>query len=588
VIALAGREGARLVRHPIFIGGFLLSLGVFGLLTWNSAPVLHRDDTQTPGALLPLAAATLIVGNLAAIRAARDGSDELFGGLPTVAAARMAGHLVSLVWAVLGSLSALAVMFLYALVDGPVGAPRFGEIAVGPLTVFIFGAIGVLIAGWKKHVAIAPIAVVALITIQILMVQPIVGIQPEPTRLPWFAFWVPLSLTGSAPPELVIRPSGAHALYLLGIAGTLVAFSLMRFGLRRPLVAMLVAALVVAGAGAVAQTRSPSAQELAHLAALVERPDDFQVCRGISGNTYCAYPAYEPWIDRWAAAIGGVIDALPAEERPEGLLIRQSFGTYFEGWVDVPRKTLRRSHRAFRRTSGPGLIEVGYEWGRGTMEGLYEFGLVMPVATKAVGLSFTKDDVRLTREDVELLERTLLPQVGKKRRERYAERTLVVGRRWDSCTVLGQARGVVANWLAAQATPATRDAALTVAEKAPYGLMFDDEQRAYYYTGPFTPMYGISTGGANQYLVSWSDAEFHYAVRLLDRSDEAVGDAIRSQWATFTSPETPTTELVTALGLERLPTIAEQIRDAPAGYKHFEGDRPKEPEQYVTGSIPCH
>lgn len=583
VIALARREGARLVRHPIFLVGAVLSLGLFGLMTWHNAPVLHRDDTHTPGALLPLAAATLIVANLAAIRASRDGTDELFEGLPTDRRVQVAGHLLSLFWAVLASVAVLAVMLVYLLVGDPVGTPRFGEVVSGPLTVFLFGAVGVAIATWKKHVAIAPIAVIALGAIQLMLMQPIVGIEASSARTPWFAPWVPISLTSGVPPELVIRPSGWHALYLTGLAAAVVIVALLRFGRRTPLMVALVAALVVTGTGAIGQTRPPSAQQLATIQAIVERPEDFQVCRGIMGNTYCAYRAYEPWIERWSTAIGGVLDELPPEARPEGLTIRQTFGSYFEGHVDVDRRVLRRAHRANRAD-----IEPGYEWGRGAAEGLYEFGLLMPVVADALDLPRTKRDIRLTRADIAEFKRTLLPQVGKNRRKRFAERNFVVGKPWESCHLLGQARAVVAFWLAAQSTPATRATALKSAADVPYGLGFDDKQRYYYYLGPFSPLYWIPAGGASySYRVSWPDAEFHYAVQLLSRDDRSVGERFRSRWEVFTDPRTPTSSALAAFDLEPHPTIKEQIADAPPGYTAIPGDSTREPEDALTGSVPC-
>jgi hypothetical protein len=583
VLALARREGSLLVRHPIFIVGFLMSLGLFGLFTWHNAPVLHRDDTHVAGALLPLAAATLMAANLAAIRGARDGTDELFEGLPTEAIAQTAGHLLSLLWAVAASILSIAVMFGYLFLDDPVGAPRVSELLAAPIGVVICGAIGIALGRWRSHVAIAPMAVVVVGALQILLIQPVVGLHPAAPRAAWFAPWVPMSLTSGVPPELVIRPAGWHALYLAGIAGVVMVVALMRHGRRPRLLALGVTALCFVAVGGVGQTRPPSQAQLAAIVDLLERPEEHQVCRGVSGNTYCAYPAYEGWIERWSGAIGGVLEQLPPEARPEGLVIRQSFGAYFEGHVDVPQKVSRRAARG----SASADIEVGPEWGRDSSVAQFEFGLIMPVVARALELPIERGDIRLTPADVELLSEHLEPQLNAKRFKKLLRTKLKVGGRWEGCRLNGQARAAVGMWLAAQATPATRHAFLRATKETPFGLTFDHERREFYYLGPFAPLYW-SQFGSNLYLVGWPDAEFHYAARLLSRSDEAVGEEIRSRWDVFTAPTTPTDTFVTAFDLERLPTIEEQAADAPDGYSYSEDYQQQSPEDFIGGVPPCH
>jgi hypothetical protein len=333
--------------------------------------------------------------------------------------------------------------------------------------------------------------------------------------------------------------------------------------------------------GGVGQTRPPSDAQLASLVALVERPEDHQVCRGVSGNTYCAYPAYEGWIDRWSGAVAGVLEQLPPEARPEGLTIRQSFGWNFEGHVDVPQRVARRAARGSTAD-----IEVGPEWGRGSSVAQYELGLIMPVVTRALDLPITKRDIRLTPEDVEVLGEQLESQMSPKRFKRFLRTTLVVGRKWDSCHLLGQSRAAVGLWLAAQATPATRNTVLRAVAETPYGLMFDHERRTFYYVGPFAPLYWSQFGNSS-YLVSWPDAEFDYAAQLLSRSDEAVGEKIRSRWDEFSAPGTPTSTFLTAFDLDRLPTIEEQAANAPAGYSYSDDYSTRRPEDFLGGTPPC-
>lgn len=287
---LARREGRRLIRHPVFIVGGLLSLAMFGLMTWQAAPVLHRDDTNVAGALLPLAAATLMVTNLAASRATRNGTDELYDGTATSSALRTAGHLLSLTFAVGAAAGLVCVMFAYMLLDAPAGTPRSAEILTGPVAVALLGGVGIALGRWKPHPALGPIAVVALIALEMLLIQPVIGLEGTnggvASRVPWLAPWVPLSLTGEVPPELVIRPAGWHLLYLAGLGVLFAVLALGRQGFPRPVAALFAAGAAGTVVGAVGQLSPPGSAQRAAIAALVEEPEQHQVCEhGVASPT---------------------------------------------------------------------------------------------------------------------------------------------------------------------------------------------------------------------------------------------------------------------------------------------------------------
>ena len=440
VLELARLEGLRLIRHPIFIAGAILSVAFFGLMTWNKAPVLHRDGVLSVGALLPLAVSTLVVANYAAIRAARDGTTELYEGLPTDARTRTLGRLVSLLWGAAGAVVVLGVMFTYLALDAPVGTLDPLEVAAGPAEVVLFGATGIVLGRWRTHVAIAPIAALVLVGLEIVLIQPIIGLETLASRTPWLAPWVPSSLTGGVPPELTIRPAGWHLLYLAGLIAVAGAGAVLGRG-RTKVVAVLVAGGLVASAGGFAQLRPASDEQRARLGALLQRPEGFQVCTERGGTEFCAYPSYVPWVDRWARAVAGALAPVPSDDRPTGLVVRQTFGTYFEGVVDVPKAAVR----ALRHRKSDD-IEVGFQWGRWATEGLYEIGLTLPFTMRAVGLPTDRSDIRLTASDVELLTRTVLPQFRKERRARVAANRLQPGKPWEGCHTLGQARAVIALW----------------------------------------------------------------------------------------------------------------------------------------------
>jgi hypothetical protein len=241
----------------MFLVGGLLSLAVFVLVTWNLAPVLQRDDTQIGGALLPLAAATLMVANLAASRSARHGTDELYEGLPSDTRTRTVGHLLSLAWAVGAALLLTGVMVAYLLLNSPVGNLSAAELAVGPVSVALFGALGITLARWRSHVVAGPVAIVVLIAVQGWAFHLVAGIEPSRSHVSWLAPWVPLSLTNGVPPELVIRPTGWHVLYLAGLVGCVVILAIGLRAMSLPLVTVLIVALLATAAGGFFQLQMP-------------------------------------------------------------------------------------------------------------------------------------------------------------------------------------------------------------------------------------------------------------------------------------------------------------------------------------------
>ena len=583
ILQLAIREGRRLVRHPIFVGGALLSLAAFGLLTWNLAPVLHRDDGHSIGALLPLAAATLIVANLAAIRGERDGASELYEGTPTSAPARTLAHLLSLGWAIAGATVLLLVMFTYQAFDDPVGTPRLSELATGPATVLLFGSLGILLGRWKHHVAIAPIALVLLIATEIMLIQPVVGYKISHSRLPWLAPWVPTSLTSSVPPELVSRPADWHLLYLCGLIVVVGAGAVLTHGLRRRVMAVLIAGALVVGIGGAAQLRPLPRTEHLRLLAQIERAEEFQTCDERNGFTYCAYPAYVPWIDRWAAAIDGALEPVPEEGRPTGLVVRQTFASYSEGHVDLPKRAVRRLR--WDRSASDDLL-VGFDWGRWTAEGFYEIGLNLSAVMRPMGLPTERRDIRLTESDVELFKKEYLFQFPKHRRAAVERNKLQVGKRWTSCHVFGQARAVIALWLAGQATPGTEAAMHQTNRNYPYGITLVPDQNVYYWNGPYWSFYAPTPANPDWGVVNWMDQEFRYAIQLLDRPDEEVAAALRADWDELTAPTTSTEVLVKRFDLKPLASIKELAEDVPAGYKS--GGGPMRPDRYLVGIPPCH
>ncbi|MDQ3963812.1 MAG: hypothetical protein M3277_07880, partial [Actinomycetota bacterium] len=429
--------------------------------------------------------------------------------------------------------------------------------------------------------------------LEILLIQPVISwqatVEHVAGRIPWFALWVPLSITNEVPSELVIRPSAAHLLYLTGLVIVVAVFALTRH--RGPRVmALLIAGAVGVIVGAIGQLTPPGPAQRAALAALIEHPEEHQVCEERRGVTYCAYAAYAPWIDRWARPIEGALDRIPAEERPQGLVVRQTFGSYFEGPIDVPEKVIRKIERDHRRLVGKGPSVPTFwtqtHWGRAETEGEYEIGLALYVAMEAVGFPSTRHEMRLSDSEVALVRETMLAGLPQKLRAR-TERRLSRGRAYY-CTSLGQARALAALWIAAQATPGTRAAVTRVADENQYGLdIYENEGKRFaYYVWPFIPLYPLAPPPMWD-RVQFSDAEFHYASTLLQDPSDDVAAIFAQRWDDVVDPTTATTELLDDLGLTPHPTIAEQVAALPDDVKLEEGSFPRQGGAVISDSLPC-
>ncbi|MDP9222461.1 MAG: hypothetical protein M3P18_01120, partial [Actinomycetota bacterium] len=516
-----------------------------------------------------------------ASRSARHGTDELYEGLPSDARTRTVGHLLSLAWAVGAAVLLVGVMVAYLLLNSAVGSLSAAELAVGPLSVALFGAVGIALARWRSHVVAGPVAIVVLIAVQGWAFHLVAGIEPSRDHVAWLAPWVPLSLTNGVPPELVIRPIGWHVLYLTGL---LASVAVLAIGLRAVppgLVTVLIVAVVVAATGGFFQLQMPSHQQRLAVAELLLHPQRSQVCEKRDAVTYCAYPAYVPWIDRWAKPIEGVFAQVPPSARPVGMVVRQTFGSNFEGYTDVPPDVLRR---VLHLT--PRFLPEDVSLQRGEEQARSEVGPALYAAARAVGIPTTRGEIRLTARDASHLNKTKLPHASRRRRRRFAQHKLRVGRRWSSCFTLGQARAAVALWLAAQSTPELKALAARLAVEFPYGPRIDRKNGTFDYEGPYSPFNGgpLSAGLDR---VELSDAEFSYAASLLRRPVAEVGSAIRAHWDVFTDPSTKTSTLVRLLHLQPLPSFKQLMASLPKGLTAASSIFTRA-RGWLTGAIPCH
>ncbi|GAA3556922.1 hypothetical protein GCM10022419_041870 [Nonomuraea rosea] len=462
---LFGFEARRLARHPLVWGATGLVLALQTYLSRDRQPHLGMDAVNATGLSTCLAAAVLIVASLAASRDGRHGMPESLAGLPGRAEHRTRAILLATPL-VAGLAAAVAVggYLMIRVLSGP-AAGRFDvwEPLTAVAAAMLAATLGVAVGRWARWLVAGPMVVAAL---GYLIFQ---NHQNGP------AGWL-LPVMQVYRADWPDRPSGVHLLYVLALAACCAALALLRHRLRPASVVAVVAALAVAvptGAAATAQsTIVQPARGTLSLATVDPRvreryfgPDAHR-CSDRDGITYCAYQGYEPWIPLWEQAMRPAVDVLPAARRARLPRVQQNASTWF-----------------FGDDSGTFVIRPPMTWGHPDQRAM----LAQDVAFWATGL------------------------VGG-----------LVGGPWQGteCDAGGQARMVVALWIAGQVTP----------PELPRALDIDDD-------------FG------RRYLIGWGAAEVAYAQRLL--AVPGARDRIRAGWDTLTNPTTTIDQALPLLGLER-------------------------------------
>lgn len=270
VLALGRIEGRRLLRHPAYLAGLLLSAAFLFVVservgTTEGLPYI----VWTSVGLYPVAAGAFLASFTATLRSRRHGTDELYGTAPQGAQTRVGGHLLAVLWGVAGGLlllGAAAVRHqLWAGVpvhfeDGVAMArPSLLELAQGPACILLLGVLAVALARWVPSLLALPLVVVAL------LVQFVTGSWGVGGTARWFlpmvtheraVGWVQVTpgYGYSIVEGFDVAPLGWHIAYLVGLSLVVGAAALSRAGRRgRVLVAVAAPGTVVSVAAGVLQ-----------------------------------------------------------------------------------------------------------------------------------------------------------------------------------------------------------------------------------------------------------------------------------------------------------------------------------------------
>ena len=362
VRALTRVETVRMLRHPVTVAAILLLIVVW-VSAWFAIgtgryPVLQELDRDSAMAvMILLGGAALIVGNLAVLRAHRDGTTGLSQVLILPESARVVAHLLApLPLAVLGGALILARLVVLAIWTPTAGHPNPYELATGPATVMLLGALGVLLGLLTRSAIVAPLALLVLLA-GFVVLQPLTG----GGKIMWLAPQGGPATAMPVPVDLLGRPAAAHFGYFLGLAGLVAVAAVLRAGARgiRVMVAGVVALVCVVACGTTQWSAPGRAVEAARTSAMND-PSEHQTCQQFGQVDYCAFAGFSPWIPGWNTVVQAVVAQVPAAAKSGQLTVRQRVLFVTLGAEKGPEQTLA----AWQAAAGaPGAIDIDTQWG---------------------------------------------------------------------------------------------------------------------------------------------------------------------------------------------------------------------------------
>ena len=504
-VQLARVEGRQLLRNEVFLVGIFMSIAIlviFGLV-WASDNLGANNSWRywlalLPVFTLPLAGMTLVAMNLAALRARREGTEELFGSLPATATTRVIGHCGSVWMALAVQIVFVAVTFASGrfLTDhfGAIDAASIGDAAVSFVLVACAGSLAVALARWLPNPLVALVALVVL-AFGGSALGGIGGHHWSLTRQ--LSFWPRYPDHDWA---FAVRPSWWHATYLVSL-GTVVAVVAVARQRRDRLTLLLgVGAVSLAGLTGYVQTRPMTDGDAERIAAMISDPVARSSCRTTDGLTLCAYHDYADITKVWARELTAPFASVAPQRRADGFAVI---------WHE-PR--LDRLDPAVRDRLDVDALATSWSADRASWNGVAVDGTESNLINRlALGLWSVG-----------------LPSVPA----------------GDApCGAGGQARGIVALWVAAQ------------------GMTGDDAKR--FVSGSWSGLRD-SDGGSNvptQWIdgyiwisdatppVLWSAADIVAAQAMLTLDATLVRDTLWADWQKWSDPSATTEELMTELGV---------------------------------------
>lgn len=357
VLALARFEARELLLQipvlvflAVYVGyaGWRLFIGGDGM---DDFPILQDADRATQSAPILIAIAMFVCVNRAVLRSRRQSTDRHFVVLPMEPWRRTVAHALSVLPVV--AITALVVGFQFAwaaLKPGAVGHGSPAELVVGPLTIFLAGVLGVLLARVIPVGFVAPPFVIGAFVLTTLVSAATQGKH-------WVSWLGPVVVEEGADPfpsELLGRPAAWHALYLTGLAVLLLCLAVLISGGRTRLVKSVAAvALAATAVGVAGQSPGEPASLIEARTKASVTPEKVQTCVQHGRSTYCAFPEWTGRTADWAEAVDRVQSRAGGSAGGERLTVRQRIDARYG----------LQSDAAIAPSTTPGTVTVGTHWG---------------------------------------------------------------------------------------------------------------------------------------------------------------------------------------------------------------------------------
>lgn len=534
---VARTEGRRLAAHPLTFGGLFLMVVLGYVTTREVLPVLLRETVLLTATATPLSVTTFLAAHLATARPDRDGTQSLFDAYPLKPAIRTGGLLLACLWpATLGLVTALAgVAYLYAV--GGIGVPNVFDLLAIPAAIATAGVGGVALGRWIPSRAAAPLAAIGMIAVQLWLSGNVVGSGGgHRSRLMLHGDW---GASTWMAPELLPRAPEVHLAYVAGIAATLAGIALLHHRSWLLGTGLAVAGVLVTVVTAEALLRPIGTEQADALFRLATDPGASLVCETRDQVEYCVLPRYTPWIDRWHDTISGVVAAYPDAELPARLQVQMRVENVHGLERIIPTYATQLWERQAESAGlDPDVIYVSTDQKRGTVGDVQLYTLAVTVNKVVLDIG------GLVSVDNPDSDQPYDPAFS----DGPPPEALEV-----QCTTAGQAREIVALYLAGQASPSAERGLRHLLADRPYG---------------FVPWAGGGMAWADRLhlhpqvnieerTTAWSLAGATHAEELLDRPDEQVIGQVHGRWQQWTDPSTTRQQLLHEFDLEPLPTIEE-------------------------------
>ena len=325
-VQIALVEGRQLLRNEVFIVGIFMSVAIlviFGLV-WASDNVGAHNSWRywlalLPVFTLPFAGMTLVAMNLAALRSRREGTEELFGSLPAAASTRVVGHIGSVWTALVVQIVFVAATFASGrfLTDrfGAIDAASIGDIVVSFVLLACAGSLAVALARWLPN----PLVALAALVVLAFSGSAIGGIGGH-----HWSLTRQLSIWPRYPDHdwaFAVRPSWWHAAYLLSLAFVVAVVAVARQRRDRFTLLLGVGAFSLAGLTGYIQTRPMTDGDAERIAAMISDPAAHSSCRTTDGLALCAYHDYADITKVWARELTTPFAAVAPQQRADGFAV---------------------------------------------------------------------------------------------------------------------------------------------------------------------------------------------------------------------------------------------------------------------------